>query len=182
MKANAGIKQVDLSHLRVLHYPDPRLREVSAPVDEVDDDVRRLAERMFELMAAAPGVGLAASQVGVAVRLFVACPSGEPVDRRAYVNPRIVSAEGTQQEEEGCLSFPGITCKIRRFDVVTIRATGLDGKEFEETARQLAARVFQHEMDHLDGWLLVDRMGSLAKLTRRRALKDLEEKFAEANT
>ena len=180
MAPNAKIEQADIAALRILHYPDPRLREVCTSVDEVDGDVRRLVERMFELMAAAGGVGLAAPQVGVPVRLFIACPAQEPSDRRVYINPRIIAAEGSQDGEEGCLSFPGVACNLKRYDVVTIRAVGLDGQQFEETERQLAARIFQHEMDHLDGRLLVDRMGSVAKLANRRLLKELEEKYIEA--
>ncbi len=180
MGKNAKIKEVDIASLRVICYPDPRLREVCTPVDEVDDDVRRLVGRMFDLMFPASGVGLAAPQVGVTVRLFVASPTFDPDDRRVYINPRIISTEGSQDGDEGCLSFPGISCRIKRYNVATIRALGLDGEEFEETGDQLAARIFQHETDHLDGRLLVDRMGSVAKLANRRSLKELEEKFADA--
>ena len=179
METNAKIKQADIANLRLIRYPDPRLREVSTPVDEIDDDVRRLVEKMFEILFAAPGVGLAAVQAGVPVRLFVACPTGDPKDRRVYVNPRIVSEDGSQEEDEGCLSVPGITTRIKRRNVVTIRAVGLDGKEFEETGEGLLARLFQHETDHLNGRLILDRMGSLARLANRRLIKELEDKFAE---
>ena len=140
----------------------------------------RLAEKMFELMFQARGVGLAAPQVGLTVRLFVASPTYEPTDQRVYINPSILSADGTQEGEEGCLSFPGIVCNIKRANVVTIQATNLDGQVFQETGEGLAARIFQHESDHLDGRLLTDRMGTVARLANRRALRDLEEEFAEA--
>ncbi|MHC4982016.1 MAG: peptide deformylase [Planctomycetota bacterium] len=179
MTADEKIRRVEIAKLRLLYYPDPRLREVCTPVEVPDEDVRKLTERMFELMFAARGIGLAAPQVGVPVRLFVVSPRSDGEDRRVYINPRIISADGSQQEEEGCLSFPGITCKLKRYDVVTIRATGLDAEEFEETCEELTARIFQHEIDHLDGRLLVDRMSSVAKLANRGPLRELEEKFAE---
>lgn len=180
MSADEKIRQVDLSSLEVLRYPDPRLRETCTPVEQVDAYVRALVGRMFELMFAARGVGLAASQVGLSVRLFIASPTFAPEDRRVYINPRIIAAEGSQEGDEGCLSFPSMYCKVKRHSVVTIRAQNLDGKWFEETGEELAARIFEHEIDHLSGSLLVDRMGSVAKLAHRRALRDLEEKFTEA--
>jgi len=180
MGSNAKIDACDPDALRIICYPDPRLRQTCTPVGEVDEKVRGLAERMFALMFAARGVGLACPQVGITVRMFVASPTFEPSDRRVYVNPRIVSAEGSQDGEEGCLSFPGISCKVKRANIVTIRATDLDGKAFEEIGEGLAGRIFLHECDHLDGKLLVDRMGSVARLANRRGLKELEEQFAAA--
>jgi peptide deformylase len=175
---NEMIRQADPAALSILRYPDPRLKEICSPVEAVDDSVRALIDRMFELMFEARGVGLAAPQVGVPVRLFIASATFQNDDRQAYVNPRIVAAEGTQEDDEGCLSFPGISCKIKRKKTVTICALDREGNEFERTISDLLARICQHEMDHLDGWLLVDRMGSVARLTNRRALKDLEESFA----
>lgn len=172
--------QADLAALSVILYPDERLREVCTPVEEVDDSVRALVERMSELMFAARGVGLAAPQVGAVVRLFIASPTFRPEDRRVYINPRIVSIDGRQDGDEGCLSFPGISCKIKRGKTATIRALNLAGQEFEETGEDLAARIFQHECDHLDGRLLVDRMGSVARLANRRALSDLRQRAAAA--
>ena len=180
METNAKIKRADLKSLKVIKYPDPRLSVVCTPVDEVDDPVRALAERMFEIMFADQGIGLAAPQVGVTVRLFVASPSFDPADRRVYVNPEIVCAEGSQESEEGCLSLPGITCRVKRSRVVTIRALNLEGQAFEETVEEEPGRTFrQHETDHLNGMLLVDRMGSVARLTNRRTLRDLEQEFQE---
>ena len=177
MTSDERIRQADLDKLRIIHYPDPRLREACTPVEPVDESVRALAEKMIELMAAASGVGLAAPQVGVTVRLFVAVPTEDPTDRRVYINPEIVAVDGAQDGEEGCLSFPDISCRIKRYETATIRARGLDGELFEETGTGLTARIYQHESDHLDGRLLVDRMGTVAKLAARRALKDLEEEF-----
>jgi peptide deformylase len=179
MALRDDLTRLDLSALRIIHYPDPRLQEAARPVEAVDASLTPLAERMFELMMAARGVGLAAPQVGLALRLFVACPSGEVADRRVYVNPRLISHEGQMEEDEGCLSVPGLTCRLKRFARVTIEATDLTGRTFQETGEGLLARIFQHETDHLDGRLIVDRMGSLARLAHRQALKDLRERFEE---
>lgn len=180
MDSSEKIRRADLSALKVVHYPDPRLREVCTPIKQVGPDVRALAERMLELMFAGKGVGLAAPQVGLTVRMFVASPSFEPSDGRVYVNPRILDADGKQDEQEGCLSFPGITCKIARPRVVVVQALGPDGRSFTETGADLAARIFAHEIDHLDGRLLVDRMSTVAKLGNRRALRDLEDSYVRS--
>jgi len=181
--ANRGeverVLDVDASGLVIVKYPDPRLEVVCTPLARVDDSVRAVLDRMFKLMFDARGVGLAGPQVGLAVRMFVASPTFDPADRRAYVNPEIIASDGVQDGDEGCLSFPGITCNIRRKKTVTIRAMDRDGNVFEEMGEDLAARVFQHEIDHLDGRLLVDRMGTVAKLANRRTLRELEEAFAE---
>ena len=180
MDSSEKIRQADLAALKIVHYPDPRLREVCTPVERVDPAVRALAERMLELMFAGRGVGLAAPQVGLTVRMFVASPSFEASDGCVYVNPRIIDADGKQDEQEGCLSFPGITCRIVRPRVLIVEALGLDGRSFRQTGADLAARVFAHEIDHLDGRLLVDRMSTVARLGNRRALKDLEDKHARS--
>jgi len=168
----------DPAALCVIRYPDPRLRQVCAALERVDDSVRTVIDRMFELMFESRGVGLAGPQVGLMVRMFVASPTFGPEDRRMYVNPEIITSDGAQDGEEGCLSFPGISCKLKRKRVVTVRAMGRDGEFFEETAEDLPARIIQHEVDHLDGRLLIDRMGTVAKLANRRTLKELEEDFA----
>ncbi|MFW6066360.1 MAG: peptide deformylase [Planctomycetota bacterium] len=181
MNGNDIIQSADLSSLRITFYPDARLKQDCAEVpDPADPAVGALAERMFELMFAGRGVGLAGPQVGVTARLFVASPTADTGDRRVYINPRIISSEGSQEDDEGCLSFPGIFCKIKRHASVTIRAQGLDGEWFEESGSDLHARILQHESDHLDGILLVDRMGSVARLSNRKALKALQQRYAEA--
>jgi len=182
MTQRDDLARLDLSALRIIHYPDPRLQEPARPVEAVDASLAPLVERMFELLLAARGVGLAAPQVGLSLRLFVACLPGQEADRRVYVNPRLLSWEGQMEEDEGCLSVPGLTCRLKRFARVTIEAADLTGRTFQETGEDLAARLFQHETDHLDGRLIVDRMGSLARLAHRQALKDLREQFEEKQT
>jgi peptide deformylase len=180
MTENTQLAGVDIDALEIISYPDPRLREPGAPVNLVDDAVRALAGRMFELMFASSGVGLAAPQVGLSLRMFIASPTFEQDDRRVYINPEIIAREGAQDGEEGCLSFPNISCKVKRAGICTLRAVGLDGETFEETGEGLTARIFQHEYDHLDGRLLVDRMGSVARMANRKALAELETEFAAA--
>jgi peptide deformylase len=179
MTAKERIRAADLNSLVVLRYPDPRLKEPCAPIECVDGDVAALAEKMRDLMLASNGVGLAAPQVGVPVRLFVASPTFQAADFHVYINPRIVEGEGALHEEEGCLSFPGIFCKVKRYATVTIEARDRTGRVFTQTLSGLHARIVQHENDHLDGILLSDRMGSVARLAKRRSLRQLEDQFAE---
>ena len=165
--------------LKIIHYPDPRLKKVSKPVDRFDDDLRRLAARMFELMREAKGVGLAAPQVGKNVRLFVINPTGQPQDDRVYVNPVLSDAEGDDEAEEGCLSLPGININVSRAKSLRIHARDLDGNEFEEIGSGFVPRIWQHENDHLNGTLLTDRMGPVARMANRRVLKEMEEKYRD---
>ena len=174
------IRQADLNNLEIIRYPDPRLAEPSTAVDPIDEALLLpLTHKMFDLMFLAKGVGLAAPQVGINVRLFVASPAYEPDDRRVYINPRIVSVDQVHEDEEGCLSVPGIQAKIRRYGQVTIEAADLKGKVFQQTGNGLLARIFQHETDHLEGRLIVDRMGTLARLSYRRTIRELEDKFLQ---
>lgn len=177
MESHEKIAQVDLDALKIIHYPDPRLKEMCTPITTVDDRVRDLATRMIDLMFAARGVGLAAPQVGVTVRMFLASPTFDREDLHVYINPEILEKEGTQDGEEGCLSFPDIFCKVKRAESVVIRATNLDGEVFEQEVDDLHARICQHENDHLDGILLADRMSTVAKLANRKALRGLEEQY-----
>lgn len=166
---------VDPASLRILHHPEPVLRERAAPVDVHSEEVRAVARRMIELMHEAPGVGLAAPQVGLAWRLFVANWSGDDGDDHVYLNPELsgFSAE-TERFDEGCLSLPHIQVEVTRPVGATIRAHGLDGEPFEQTQSGFGARVWQHEADHLDGVLILDRMTKLDRMANRRALADLE--------
>ena len=178
MDSKEKIRSANLQSLEIIRYPDPRLREVCTPIEGVDDELGALIEQMFALLFESCGVGLAASQVGVTVRLFIASPTCEPDNRHVYINPRIISTDGTQNTEEGCLSFPAIFCNIKRAQTVTVEATDINGQRFQQTCDDLHSRIIQHENDHIDGRLLVDRMGSVAKLSNRKSLQALEEQFA----
>jgi peptide deformylase len=167
--------------LKIIHYPDPRLKKVSAPVAAFDERLRALATRMLELMREARGVGLAAPQVGENIRLFVMNATGQPGDDRVYVNPEVSDGEGEEEAEEGCLSLPNIHVMVTRSKQVHMRASDLEGKPIDEVATGFPARVWQHEFDHLNGTLLTDRMGPVARMTHRRVLNELKEKYEAAN-
>ena len=147
--------------LDILRYPDPRLYKKAEPVVEVDDSVRALVRDMAQTMYAAPGMGLAATQVDVHKRVVVIDASETRDQLLVLINPEIVSREGVQYCEEGCLSVPGIYEAVERAEQVTVRALGLDGKAFTLTAEKLLAVCIQHEMDHLDGKVFVDYLSRL---------------------
>jgi peptide deformylase len=164
--------------LKIIHYPDPRLLKRSRSVERFDDDLKRLADRMFQLMREFRGVGLAAPQVGLNIRMFVMNPTGQPGDDRVYVNPELLDLEGEEEAEEGCLSLPDVHVNVLRAAVAQIKARDLDGKPIEQQEAGYVARIWQHETDHLNGTLLTDRMGAVARMTHRRVLKDLEAEYA----
>ena len=167
--------------LKIILWPDPRLRKVSGEVTTFDEALKALTARMFELMRAARGVGLAAPQVGQNIRLFVMNHTGKPEDDRVFVNPALTEADGDEEGEEGCLSLPNIHVDVIRSKKLHMAAQDVTGARFEEDASGYVARVWQHEFDHLNGVLLTDRMGPVAKLANRKILKDLEETYAAAN-
>ena len=163
--------------LKIVKYPDPRLKKVSAPVTAFDQTLRELAQSMIQLMRENRGVGLAAPQVGHNIRLFVMNPTGDPADDRIYVNPTLAEADGEEEGEEGCLSIPNITARIWRSKTLKMTAQDLEGRPFEETATGFVARIWQHETDHLNGTLILERMGPVARLAARRVLKELTEEY-----
>jgi peptide deformylase len=165
-------------NLKIIFWPDPRLKKVSKPVETFDDNLRALTVRMFEMMRASRGVGLAAPQVGLNIRLFVMNHNGEPANDRVYVNPVLSDADGEEEGEEGCLSLPKVNINVWRSKTLKIAAQDLDGKPFEQIETGYLARIWQHETDHLNGTLLTDRMGPVAKMAHRKILKDLEEQYA----
>jgi peptide deformylase len=166
---------VDPSHLSIVHYPHPTLRGKAEPVDPNDPTVRAVARRMIELMHEADGVGLAAPQVALPWRLFVTHGrDADPVDR-VYINPKLTLQRGEMESlEEGCLSLPGINVEVRRSVQAEISATDLDGNRFLSPLTGFMARVVQHEFDHIEGVLIIDRMNTRDRLATRKALKELE--------
>ena len=172
-----GLADINIDRLEIINYPDPRLREVCPPVEAFDERLGRLIERLFELMARERGVGLAAPQVGVPLRLFVCNPTGEPEDRRYYVNPEPVDRVGAVEGDEGCLSIPELTVPIRRAQRCTLRAFDVADRPVELRGEDLEARIWQHETDHLNGVLIIDKMSPASKIASRRILKKLEEDF-----
>ena len=153
--------------LEVLQFPDPRLRRKSEPIEKITDEVRQRAADMLETMYAEPGIGLAAPQVGVHQRLFVVDTewTEEGAERRplVLVNPEIREREGQIVWNEGCLSVPDFNAEVERSERVVLRAFDLDGREITEEAKGLRAVCFQHELDHLDGLLFIDRISRLKR-------------------
>lgn len=166
-------------YLKILKYPDPRLRRKCPPVTDFDDKLRELAEAMLELMKSNNGVGLAGPQVGFMRRIFVCNHSAEPGDDLVVVNPELQEMEGLAETDEGCLSIPEVLVPIRRAQRCTMIAKDVTGRTFEVTAEDLQARIWIHENDHLDGKLILDYMNEAGRIANRRAIKHLEETFTK---
>jgi peptide deformylase len=170
----------------ILRFPDATLRQRSAEVEEVTDEVRQLVADMAETMEAANGAGLAAIQVGAPVRLFIidgpVAGGEEGSPPKVFINPEIVEiSQESQTGDEGCLSFPGIFVPVKRGMRARVRAMGLDGQTFEAEGEELFARALQHETDHLNGRLLIDQVGPVKReMIKRQLRKDLEAERAEA--
>ena len=163
--------------LEILKFPDPRLRNHAKPAEKVDDDIRRLADDMLETMYDAPGIGLAATQVGVAKQLIVVDISEERNQPLVLINPEVVAAEGEEEMEEGCLSVPGFYEKVKRAEKVKVKALDREGEAVELELDGLLAVCVQHEIDHLHGKLFVDY---LSRLKRERIRKKLEKEARAA--
>lgn len=164
-----------MSLLKIVKYGDPVLEAPGDPVTEFDDELKKLVSDMFETMYAAPGVGLAAPQVGVSKRLYVMDCSGgkDPEQRIAMINPVVLTVEGEQTGEEGCLSFPDIFFPVRRSLRAVVRAEDTNGEEFEVDGLELTARCMLHETDHCDGILFIDRTTPLKRELVKRKIKKL---------
>jgi peptide deformylase len=161
-----------MARLTILEFPDPRLRTKAAPVATVDATIKQLVADMFETMYAAPGIGLAATQVDVHQRVLVADVSEEKNQPVVLINPEIIAADGREITEEGCLSVPGYFDQVERAASLRVRALNVDGAPFEMQAEGLLAVCIQHEMDHLQGRLFVDYLSELKRTRlRKRATK-----------
>src|SRR5918993_1285955 len=166
--------------LQILEFPDPRLRNRAQPVAQVDAALRTLIDDMFETMYAAPGIGLAATQVNVAKRVLVIDLSERHDQPLALINPEILQRAGVEETEEGCLSVPGYFEKVKRAEQIRVRALDRDGKQLEFDADGLLAVCIQHEMDHLEGKLFVDYLSDLKRTRIRKKLeKDRKDRAAE---
>ena len=169
---------VDWRQLTVIHYPDPRLRQRCAAVTEFGDDLKGLAQRMFELMRQHEGVGLAAAQVGIPLRVFVMNATNNAADDFVFCNPEILEPHGAKEAEEGCLSIPDVRVQVRRATRCRIKAQDLAGKPIEREGAEFECRIWQHETDHLNGMLIIDRMGPGDAIAVRKTLRDMEAAFA----
>ena len=169
--------QKTMALLEILKYPDPRLRTVAQPVQAVTDETRKLIDNMFETMYAAPGIGLAATQVDVHERLLVLDVTEDRSAPMVFINPEIIESSGTISGDEGCLSVPDIYEAVERADNIRVKALDRDGNEFELEADGLLSVCIQHEIDHLEGKLFVDYLSAL----KRSRLKKRMEKERKRN-
>ncbi|HUU96029.1 MAG TPA: peptide deformylase [Phycisphaerae bacterium] len=167
----------DVDRLSVICYPDPRLRRACQAVTRFDDNLAALAAKMLELMWAGKGIGLAAPQVGVLLRMLVMNVTGDKKDDLVLVNPVIRDPQGSKEAEEGCLSLPNIHVQVRRAARCRVTAQDLKGNPIELEGEDLLCRVWQHETDHLHGILILDRMGPSDRIATRKTLKEMEATY-----
>ena len=166
----------DVEKCRITRYPAEVLKGRAKPVEKIDDNIRRLVEKMTEIMFENRGIGLAAPQVGLALRLFIISLQADRQAVKVYINPTVTpTTDQLEYSEEGCLSVPGVYAKIRRYKKCRVTATDLDGNIFTEEAEGLYARALQHEYDHIEGLTIVNRMTEAAKIANRKQLKKLEQ-------
>lgn len=166
--------------MEIVHYPHPALRWKSKPVREINARLRAIIAEMFELMYAARGIGLAANQVALPYQLFIMNPTGDPEEEDqecVFINPEIVHRKGSVEGEEGCLSLPELYGQVRRANEIVVEAYDLDGRGFEMRLDDLPSRVVQHECDHLNGILFVDRMSDSSRREIEPKLADFETVF-----
>lgn len=164
--------------LEIRQLGDPTLRRRTDEIEEIDDQIRQLAADMFETMYAAEGIGLAAPQVGVPVRLFVMDTQQDNDDRRAVVNPAIVESAGNDRAKEGCLSIPGLSTLVGRAESIVMEGLDLDGNPIRVEAVGLEARCIQHEIDHLDGVLFLDRISPFKRDMLLKKWQKLQQEAA----
>ncbi|MBV9125621.1 MAG: peptide deformylase [Planctomycetes bacterium] len=169
--------------MKIVHYPHPSLRRRARPLTSIDQKIHSQVRQMFELMYEAKGLGLAATQVELPFQLLImnlTADPNQPEREEAYINPVVVDQSGSVEDEEGCLSLPGLYKNVRRAKTVKVHAYNLKGEAVEITAQDMAARVLQHEIDHLQGILFIDRLGPIARLASRNSVKDFERRFRQA--
>ncbi len=168
-----------MAKLKILEFPDPRLRTKATPVEVVDDALRALIDDMFETMYAAPGIGLAATQVDVHKRFLVADVSTDQTEPHVFINPQILEKDGVIVTDEGCLSVPGYYEEVERAEHIRLRYLDQQGKEQEMEAEGLLAVCIQHEIDHLDGKLFVDYLSEAKRQRiRKKLMKDRRQQAA----
>jgi peptide deformylase len=167
--------------LQIIHYPHPTLRHVSKPLKRVDAELKQMVAEMFELMYEHDGVGLAANQVDLPYRLFIANVAGDAAEKEAecvFINPVILKGSGQHEREEGCLSIPGVYAPVVRKETIAVQAYNLAGEEVSGELDGLFARVVQHEVDHLDGRLFIDRLSPTQYADIAAALEEFEIDFS----
>jgi len=169
--------------MKIVPYPHPSLRTKAEPITMIDQELHVLAGQMLELMYKHEGLGLASPQVAVGRRMIVMNFAGDANEKdkeHVAINPVILETKGAVEDREGCLSFPGLYAKVRRFQKVRVQAYNLRGELYEMTCTDLAARIWQHEIDHLDAALFIDKLGLLARRTTKKAIEEFQRDFQKA--
>jgi len=169
------MSNIDISKPRLTHYPADVLVRRARPIDKIDDGIRQLVEKMTDIMLNNKGVGLAGPQAGVPLRIFIISLDASREAVKVFINPTVTPDAEFDSMEEGCLSVPGVSARIKRYKKCTVTATDLDGNKFTEEAEGLYARCLQHEYDHIEGITIAERMDSAAKIAHRKQLKKLRE-------
>jgi peptide deformylase len=168
--------------MNIIIYPEPMLRKKAKPLTEINKEVYQKVEEMMELMHQANGIGLAAPQTGWSVRLFITDVNGDTYEDKVFINPTIIEETGELNKEEGCLSLPGITGRVIRAQKIKARAYNLKGQEIEIEAEGLAARAWQHEIDHLNGILFIDKISPANRLAISHQLKEFERSYKDSGS
>ncbi len=171
---------MDPASFQIIHYPHPTLRYEAKPIMRVDETLRAVIKRMFPLMYEARGIGLAANQIDLPLRVFVINLAADPEEgeEHVFINPVLSKPKGNDEKEEGCLSMPGVNGEVKRPEQIHVQAYNLEGQLFEATLDGLFARAVQHEVDHLDGVIFTDRLSETGKMAVRPELSELEASFA----
>lgn len=163
--------------MKIVHYPDPILKKKSEEIEEINDEIKSIANEMIEEMYKADGVGLAGPQVGISKQIIIVNHTANRGDEVVYINPKILQKKGREIGEEGCLSFPGISGNVTRATWIKVNAKLLSGEEVTFEAKDFMARVLQHEIDHLNGVLFVEKIQPAEKVIVKKQLKVLEENY-----
>ncbi len=166
---------IDINKCQITHYPADVLAGPAQPVEEINDNIRQFIEKMTDIMLKNKGIGLAAPQAGVPLRLFIISLEGSKDTVKVYINPTVTPDGELTEFDEGCLSVPGIYTKIRRYKKCKVTATDINGNEFTEEGQGLYARALQHEYDHIEGMTIVNRMSQVSKISHRKQIKKLVE-------
>jgi peptide deformylase len=166
---------IDFEKCGITHYPADVLGRRAEPVEKIDGDIHRLVDKMVDIMLEKKGVGLAAPQAGVPLRLFIISLDGSRENVKVFINPTVTPTGELGAIDEGCLSVPGIYTKIQRYKKCEVTATDLDGNEFTDQGEGLYARALQHEYDHIEGVTIVNRMTQVARIAHRKQIKKLED-------
>jgi len=167
---------MDIDKCCLTRYPSRVLGQRAKPVERIDDEIGALAARMIEIMVESKGIGLAAPQAGIGLRIFVVSVDGSAENAKVYINPEIITSGAMEVMEEGCLSLPGIYANIRRYKLCSVTAKDLEGNAFSEDGEGLLARAFQHEYDHLEGMLIKDRFSRVQMIGARKRLRELKDR------